>query len=155
MTELQERSALKIGELAAETGLSTDAVRYYEKSGLLPPAPRSAGGYRLYPEDTVDRVRFIQGCQRLGLRLSQIADLLAIRDTGECPCEPAGTLLRRRIAELDGELARLAALRSDLVAMAGRLPDANCPDPVPGNWCPPVLTRPALNGEEANNDACC
>jgi DNA-binding transcriptional MerR regulator len=47
---------------------------------------------------------FIQGCQRLGLRLADIRDLLAVRDTVECPCEPAEQLLRRRIAEIDVEM---------------------------------------------------
>ncbi len=72
-----------------------------------------------------------------GLRLTDIADLLAVRDTGACPCEPAEPLLRGRIAEIDAEMDRLARLRADLVAMADRLPSATCPDPVPGTWCPP------------------
>lgn len=137
MTQVQERTWLRVGELATSVGITSDAVRFYEKSGLLPLPPRSPAGYRLYPPSAVDRVRFIQGCQRLGLRLSAIADLLAVRDTGECPCEPAEALLRRRIGELDQEIARLHALRTDLVTMADRLPDANCPDPIPGTWCPP------------------
>jgi DNA-binding transcriptional MerR regulator len=138
MTGLQAPPALKVGELAKAVGVSTDALRYYERSGLLPPPDRSPAGYRLYPPDAVDRVHFIQGCQRLGLRLAEIADLLDVRDTGQCPCEPAESLLRRRIGELDRELARLAQLRSDLQAMADQLHGADCPDPAPGTWCPPV-----------------
>jgi DNA-binding transcriptional MerR regulator len=58
---------------------------------------------------------FIQGCQRLGLRLADIRDLLAVLDTGECPCEPAEQLLRRRIAEIDVEMQRtLRAARPDV-----------------------------------------
>jgi DNA-binding transcriptional MerR regulator len=135
MAEVKERQ-VRIGELAGTLGISTDAVRYYERSGLLPPPERTAGGYRLYGAGAVDRLRFIQGCQRLGLRLGEIADLLAVRDTGQCPCEPAEVLLRRRISELDRELVRLASLRADLAAMADRLPGGNCPDPAPGTWCP-------------------
>ncbi|NKX56371.1 MerR family DNA-binding protein [Arthrobacter mobilis] len=132
MAEVRQRLVLRVGELAKAVGISPDAVRYYEHLGLLQPAERTAGGYRMYPAGAVDRVRFIQGCQRLGLRLGDIADLLAVRDTGRCPCEPAASLLHRRIAELDRELARLAALRADLAAMADRLPGGNCPDPAPG-----------------------
>jgi len=153
MTEVQERAALKVGELAGAAALPADAVRYYEKSGLLPPAERTPGGYRLYPDSAVDRIRFIQGCQRLGLRLAEIADLLSIRDTGQCPCEPAEALLRRRIAELDSELARLAALRADLAAMADRLPGGDCPEPLPGSWCPPALEAKD-NAKEVERDAC-
>jgi DNA-binding transcriptional MerR regulator len=128
-------AALTVAALAAEVGISGDTVRYYERSGLLPEPPRSPAGYRLYDESAVDRLRFIQGCQRLGLRLREISDLLSVRDTGECPCEPAEQLLRRRIDEIDAELARLTTLRNELVGMVSRLPGADCPDPLPGTWC--------------------
>jgi len=129
---------LRVGELAAATGLAPDTIRYYERAGLLPAPPRTAAGYRAYDEGAVDRLMFIQGAQRLGLRLREIADLLAVRDTGICPCEPAEQLLRRRMAELDAELARLAALRGQMQAMVQALPAADCPPPVPGTWCPPT-----------------
>jgi DNA-binding transcriptional MerR regulator len=58
-------------------------------------------------------MRFIQGTQRLGLRLSDIRDLLAVRNTGTRPCEPAEDLLSRRLAEVDAEIARLTALRGE------------------------------------------
>lgn len=89
----------------------------------------------------MNRLRFIQGAQRLGLRLREIADLLAVRDTGNCPCEPAEQLLRHRITEIDAELARLTALRADLVRMADALPGNGRPDPEPGKWCPPEMRR--------------
>lgn len=130
---------LRVGELAEATGVAPDTVRYYERVGLLPPPRRTPAGYRAYDADAVDRLRFIQGGQRLGLRLRDIADLLAVRDTGVCPCEPAEQLLRRRLAELDAEMARLAALRAEMVAMVDALPSPDCPPPVPGTtWCPPA-----------------
>lgn len=107
--------------------------------GLLPAATRTTGAHRRYGDDSVDRLHFIQGAQRLGLRLREIATLLAVRDTGDCPCEPAEQLLRKRIAEIDAELARLSVLRVDLLRMANALPDKDCPDPEPGKWCPPGL----------------
>jgi DNA-binding transcriptional MerR regulator len=129
-------TGLRVAELAAAVGVRGDTIRYYERAGLLPAPPRSPAGYRHYPASAVDRVRFIQGCARLGLRLNEIADLLAVRDTGTCPCEPAAELLRRRINELDAEHARLSALRADLVAMADSLPAVSCPEPTPGTWLP-------------------
>ncbi|MFV2017051.1 MerR family transcriptional regulator [Micromonospora sp. LOL_023] len=132
------RTGMRVAELAAAVGLSPDTIRYYERAGLLPPPGRTAAGYRMYRCDAVDRLRFIQGCQRLGLRLREIADLLAVRDTGVCPCEPAEQLLHRRMAEVDAELARLTALRAEMAAMAAALPSAGCPpEPEPGRWCPP------------------
>jgi DNA-binding transcriptional MerR regulator len=118
--------------------------------GLLPPPRRTPDGYRAYDPAAVDRLKLIQGAQRLGLPLREISDLLAIRDTGVCPCEPAERLLRRRMAELDAEMARLAALRAEMAAMVDALPSAACPPTTPGTWCPPPtkggdLVREPLN----------
>jgi DNA-binding transcriptional MerR regulator len=129
---------LRVAELADAVGLTPDTIRYYERAGLLPPPARTATGYRAYDAGAVDRLQFIQGAQRLGLKLRDIRDLLAIRDTGVCPCEPAEQLLRRRLAELDAEMARLAALRAQMVDMIDALPSTNCPPPTPGTWCPPT-----------------
>ncbi|HEX2130852.1 MAG TPA: MerR family transcriptional regulator [Actinophytocola sp.] len=144
-----------VAELAAQAGVGTDTIRYYERTGLLAPPPRTSGGYRRFPPETVDRLRFIQGCQRLGLRLREIAELLTVRDTGECPCEPAETLLRRRMSEVDTELARLAALREDLVRMVESMPD--CREPAPGTWCPPgeEVTTMADDCCEECSEGCC
>ena len=133
----QDGRGLRVSELAEAAGVAPDTVRYYERAGLLPAPARTASGYRAYDARALDRLRFIQGAQRLGLRLRDIADLLSIRDTGVCPCEPAEQLLRRRLAELDAEMARLAALRAEMVAMVEALPSADCPPPAPGTWCPP------------------
>lgn len=132
---------LRVAELARVVGVAPDTIRYYERAGLLPPPARTPAGYRAYDHTAVDRVRFIQGAQRLGLRLRDIADLLAIRDTGQCPCEPAEQLLARRLAELDAEMARLATLRAEMAAMLDALPGNECPPPVPGTWCPPQEGR--------------
>lgn len=128
---------LRVAELARIVGVSPDTVRYYERAGLLAPPARTAAGYRAYDPSAADRLRFIQGAQRLGLRLRDIVDLLVVRDTGVCPCEPAEQLLRRRLADLEAEMTRLAALRDQIVAMVDALPSADCPPPTPGTWCPP------------------
>jgi DNA-binding transcriptional MerR regulator len=132
---------LRVAELAATVGVGSDTIRYYEKIGLLLPPKRTPAGYRIYDKAVVGRLQFIQGAQRLGLTLLDIKNLLAIRDTGECPCEPAETLLRRRLADLDAELARLSALRVQMVAMVDALPAEDCPPPSPGHWCPPEEGR--------------
>ncbi len=129
---------MRVADLAAAASVAPDTIRYYERAGLLPEPPRTRAGYRSYDSDALERLRFIQGCQRLGLRLRDIAELLAIRDNDECPCEPAATLLRQRLGELDAEMARLAALRQDMVAMLDALPSDDCPPPQPAtSWCPP------------------
>ena len=137
-------AGMTVSDLAKHVGLRPDTIRYYERAGLLPPPRRTPAEHRRYDEAAVDRLRFIRGAQRLGLRLREIRDLLAVRDTGHCPCEPAEALLRRRIAEIDEELTRLSALRADLVAMADRLPSESCPDPEPGPGA--HLTRSSPEG---------
>ena len=140
----QTAPALTVAQLARAVGVAPDTVRYYERVGLLPPPARTASDHRRYDETAADRLRFIQGAQRLGLRLREIRTLLEVRDTGTCPCEPAEELLSQRIAEVDAELVRLQALRHELTAIVGQIQaavdpstDAACPDPAPGTWCPP------------------
>jgi MerR family transcriptional regulator, mercuric resistance operon regulatory protein len=128
--------ALTVGQLAARSGVRADTVRYYERTGLLPAPCRTDGEHRRYGTADVDRMLFIKGAQRLGLRLAEIRGLLAVRDTGDCPCGPAAVMLRDHLAEIDRELARLAALRAELTDMLADIPGPNCPDPVPGSWCP-------------------
>jgi DNA-binding transcriptional MerR regulator len=128
------RVGMTIAEVAADAGVRRDTLRYYERTGLVPAPPRTTGAHRRYPPETVERLRFIRGAQRLGLRLAEIKDLLAVRDTGVCPCEPAEDLLRRHLTEIDAELDRLTRLRAEVAGMLDALP---CPDVAPVPWCPP------------------
>ncbi|MER6814786.1 MerR family transcriptional regulator [Spirillospora sp. NPDC000708] len=138
----QVADALSVGQLAARAGVRADTVRYYERAGLLPAPQRTTGEHRRYDRRDVDRLLFIRGAQRLGLRLAEIRELLAVRETGVCACEPAEGLLRRHVDEIDAEMTRLAALRSELVGMLTQMPGPDCPDPEPGTWCPPELSQP-------------
>jgi DNA-binding transcriptional MerR regulator len=146
---------LRVGELADAVGVTADTIRYYERAGLLPPPSRTATGYRAYDVAAVDRLRFIQGAQRLGLRLSDVRDLLAIRDTGTCPCEPAEHLLTRRLAEVDAEIARLTALRREMAAMLAGLAQPDCPAPTPGTWVPAARGEVSTMDPVEVIDSCC
>jgi MerR family mercuric resistance operon transcriptional regulator len=115
-------SQLTVSKVADDAGVSPDAVRYYERIGLLPEADRSPSGYRLYDDGAVERVRFIKRSQRLGLRLDEIGELLEIRERGLCPCGHTRTLLERRLTQLDEEMATMAGLRSDIATMLDELP---------------------------------
>lgn len=138
----QVTETLTVGQLAARTGVRADTVRYYEREGLLPLPQRTEGEHRRYGPADVDRLLFIRGAQRLGLRLAEIGELLTVRDTGACACEPAESLLHRHVAEIDTEIRRLTALRAELTSMLAAMPGPDCPDPLPGTWCPPALSSP-------------
>jgi DNA-binding transcriptional MerR regulator len=127
---------LTVGQLAARAGVRADTVRYYERAGLLPEPNRTDGDHRRYGPADLDRMLFIRGAQRLGLRLAEIRELLVVRETGVCPCGPAELLLRDHVAEIDRETARLAALRAELSGMIAGLAGSSgsCPEPVPGTW---------------------
>jgi DNA-binding transcriptional MerR regulator len=125
-----------VSQLAAAVGSSADTLRYYEKVGLLPEPRRTPSGYRQYDDDARDRLAFIRGAQRLGLTLADVRDLLAVRDTGDCPCEPAEQHLTKRLAEVDAEITRLEALRDQMQAMLTGIAAGDCPAPDPDTtWC--------------------
>ena len=142
MTAGQVTEPLTVGQLAARAAVRTDTIRYYEREGLLPAPRRTEGEHRRYGPADVDRLLFIRGAQRLGLRLAEIRELLAVRDTGTCACEPAEALLRRHVAEIGAEIERLTALRTELLVMLAAMSGPDCPDPLPGTWCPLSLTSP-------------
>jgi DNA-binding transcriptional MerR regulator len=124
--------ALTISALAGTAGLSSDTVRYYERLGLLPRAERTAAGYRVYSEDAVERLRFICGAKRMGLRLLDIKELLDGRDRGQCPCGHTDDLVQRRLAEVEAEIQQLTTVRRQLLELKKR--NQECLDSVAGDW---------------------
>ncbi|MEM8863568.1 MAG: MerR family transcriptional regulator [Chloroflexota bacterium] len=74
-----ELVGLTAGKLAKAADVNVETLRYYEKRGLLPEPPRKESGYRIYPETTVDRLKFIKGAQVLGFTLEEIQELLEMR----------------------------------------------------------------------------
>lgn len=110
---------MKIGELAARTGLAPSAIRFYESSGLLPPAGRGSNGYRVYDEDTLQRLLAIQLAQRLGFSLETLRGVMRHREG--MPHELILQSLDQRLAEIDEMQQRLAAQRAETEALIARL----------------------------------
>jgi MerR family transcriptional regulator, Zn(II)-responsive regulator of zntA len=110
-----EQGSLRIGELSARSGVSRDALRYYERLGLMPGARRTSGGFRLYPPGTVDRLRFIKQAQIQGLTLREIRELLGFQDR-RCRerCRQVLRLLTRKLADVEGRLQQLQEFRQTL-----------------------------------------
>lgn len=112
--EKAERT-FQIGEVAARTGLTVEAVRYYERKGLLPRPPRSAGGFRRYDDRVLDRIRFVKQAQTLGLSLREIQQLIGDKQRrGGAACRHVHDLLAQHIADIDRRITELRALRRTL-----------------------------------------
>ena len=105
---------LRIGEVAARSRVSLDTLRYYERRRLLPRAGRTEGGFRLFPLETIERVRFIKQAQELGFSLNEIGELLTTG--GEAECRRVRDLLRVKLTELDERLKTMRRFRRSLAS---------------------------------------
>ncbi|MGH3425972.1 MAG: MerR family transcriptional regulator [Terriglobales bacterium] len=122
---------MRSSEVAIEAGVNVQTLRYYERRGLLDKPPRSAAGYRTYPYDAVDVVRFVKRAQELGFTLTEIRELLHLADGGPEGCDPARGLAEVRIVELDRKISGLQQMRDSLAELV-----ATCDLPRADRRCP-------------------
>jgi DNA-binding transcriptional MerR regulator len=118
-----------IGQLASAAGVGIDTVRYYERSGLLKPATRSASGYRKYGKEELDRLQFIRRAQHLGFSLGEIGELLAISRRGDVKAMYQAAKLR--LEDIDLRINELQRVRDALTRLMSQCPrhgeDGDCP----------------------------
>lgn len=105
---------MKIGELAAATGTSTENIRFYEREGLLPVPTRSDGNYRIYGAPHQERLAFIRHCRSLDMTLDEIRALLAFKDQPEDNCEGINNLLDEHIEHVAVRIKELRSLEKQL-----------------------------------------
>lgn len=119
---------MRIGTLAARTGLSPDSLRFYEKRGLLQ-ARRSANGYRDYPEEAVQWLGYVRTAQQLGFTLAEIAADLPRLAQGEDAGPALRATLARKLADIDLRIVALQGLRGELARRLAETPEqgASCP----------------------------
>ncbi len=118
---------MRIGELAKTAGVAPDTIRYYEREGLLPPAARTESGYRDYGPGVMDDLLFIKKAQALGLKLSDVREVLEISSGGKPPCEHVRATVSARLVEVEGRLRDLRALRATLRETLERVDRAPAP----------------------------
>jgi DNA-binding transcriptional MerR regulator len=104
--------AFGIGEAARRAGVSPDLIRYYERVGVLPRAPRTAGGFRYYSDETVAQLLFVRNAIRFGFTSKELAGFLKARDSGRPPCHSVRAAGQRLLKEMDEQLRRLQAARA-------------------------------------------
>ena len=136
-------TSMRIGELAKRTGVSVQTLRFYEAEGLLGPVRRTAARYRLYDEESVERVEYIRRTQQAGATLADIRQALEWRRRGTENCQSWSPVLLKRQQEC---VTRMAELRSKLAALNRLLSvlqrchaeQAGRPGELSRRWCPVI-----------------
>src|SRR6266849_6681752 len=127
MDDSEPNATYQIGELAARSGITPDALRYYERLGLLQVPRRTRGGFRVYPAETLDRLRFIKQAQTVGLTLHEIGELIGYQDQGGLKrCRQVRDLLRAKLVDLRAKLTELEEFWKTLSGYLGKCP--SCQD---------------------------
>jgi DNA-binding transcriptional MerR regulator len=111
---------MRIGELAAQVGLNPKTIRYYEELRLLPVPARTANGYRMYTPEDRERLRFIAKAKAIGLTLTEIRDILVLRQHGEQPCTHVLMLIEEKLTIIDAQLRTLMEMRQELFTLHAR-----------------------------------
>ncbi len=105
---------MKIGEVSQASGIGIEALRFYERSGLLGKPARSQSGYRLYDEGVLERLAFIRKAQTLGFSLEEIKQIISDAQSGASPCDDVREIVRQRLSELDERMREMRRYRKEL-----------------------------------------
>lgn len=139
-----------IGDLSEKTGVSTEAIRYYERIGLIPEPQRADNGYRVYAEADVDRLNFIRRARVLDIALDEIDEILAFRDRNEAPCSHVMKVMERRIEEIENRIRDLRRMRDEIKHLyeAGK----QLPEDVQMKTCVCHLIQTGIREEVTSNE---
>ena len=131
---------ITIGALSKHTGVKVETVRFYERAGILPKPPRSAGGHRLYGQDHVNRLRFVRRSRELGFSLENVRELLELVDGGRHTCDEVKAVTLEHLADVHRKIADLQRLGRTLAQVAGKCRGGKVPD------CPIIEALSDLGG---------
>jgi DNA-binding transcriptional MerR regulator len=110
------QAALKIGEVSRLSGIGIEALRFYERQGLLGRPARTQSGYRLYDAEVMERLEFIKRAQVLGFSLAEIARIISHKQAGQSPCAEVRDIVRGRLQEIDERIRQMRRYRKELAA---------------------------------------
>ena len=120
-----------IGQLAKQTDVNIDTIRFYERKGLLPEPERKPSGYRVYNSDSADRLRFIVHGKELGFTLVEIADLLTLKVDPSTTCGDLKLRTEAKIASVRAKIASFQKIEKALTKLSndchGVGPLGDCP----------------------------
>ena len=117
-----------IGVLSEQTGVNIETIRYYEREGLLPHPPRTAGGHRSFSEDHLKRLTFIRRCRELGFSMREVRDLLALVDGGSYTCGEVRALTMDHAKSVQQKIADLRRIEKALVDISSRCEGGEIPE---------------------------
>ena len=117
-------ASFRIGQVSQKTGLSVDAIRFYEREGLLPHPARTSGGYRLYSAPEVANLEFIQRAQQLGFSLCEIRELFAIQRHPREVCVHVRDLISQKLGLVRDKITELERLETGLSNALNQCSDA-------------------------------
>lgn len=137
---------LKIGQVAAQSGLPVKTIRYYEEIDLLAPnVERSDAGYRLFDPNVLNRLAFIKRAQALGLTLNEISSILSVHDDGKLPCGTIRKRLESKLDDIEAQIEALETLRSELEGVLSAWEDKPSADRIEKTICPNIQTIQAMS----------
>jgi Hg(II)-responsive transcriptional regulator len=122
---------MKISDVARNSGVSVETVRFYERKGLVPRPRRPLSGYRNYNEDAEKRIRFICRAQELGFSLAEVRQLLALRGDANVDCAGVRATAESKITEIDRKISSLQTMRNALVEVERVCPGTGSLDDCP------------------------
>lgn len=99
-------------ELAAKVGITADALRFYERKGLVPAPPRSSGGHRVFAPAALHRVRVIRAALSLGFTVAELREVFRMRDAGDAPCQTVLGLATAKLQQVEATIAQLNSTRT-------------------------------------------
>lgn len=114
------------GELAKEAGLNFETLRYYEKINLIPATERNRNGYRLYPKETLNRLKLIKMAQNCGFSINEIKHILyIIENPAECNTN-SDEIIDRKMCEIDKKINEMKYMKDMLSGLKDNLKNQNC-----------------------------
>ena len=118
-----------IGVAAKRSGVGIEAIRYYERQGVIPAAARASNGRRMYDDASIARLRFVRRCRDLGFSIEEVKALLSLSLSKANNCRNAGRIGRLHLDEVRGKIADLQMLETALVELLANCADgqAHCP----------------------------
>ena len=124
----QTMDEFTIGALSENTGVKIETIRYYEKSGIMPNPPRSAGGFRMYRDEHLNRLRFIRRCRQLGFSMAEIEGLLGLVDDHGYTCGEVRTTTLEHANMVKQKIRDLKRLEKTLRSIASQCTGEDVPD---------------------------